>query len=41
MSSSSDVVKLLQYALDTQLTIVGQSNDDDLLALKKKFLDVL
>ena len=41
MSSSSDIIKLLQYALDTQLTIVGQSNDDDLLAVKEKLLDVL
>ena len=41
MSSASDVVKLLQDALDTQPTIVGQPTDDDLLALKEKLLDVL
>ena len=41
MSSPSDVVKLLQDALDTQPTIVGQPNDEDLLALKEKLLDVL
>ena len=41
MSSALDVVKLLQDALDTQLTIVGQPNDDNLLALKEKLLDVL
>jgi hypothetical protein len=41
MSSPSDVTKLLQDALDTQPTIVGQPNDDDLLSLKEKLLDVL
>jgi hypothetical protein len=41
MSSPSDVTKLLQDALDTQPTIVGQPNDDDLLYLKEKLLDVL
>jgi hypothetical protein len=41
MSSSSDVTKLLQDALDTQPTILGQPNDDDLLSLKEKLLDVL
>ena len=41
MSSASDVTKLLQDALDTQPTIVGQPNDDDLLALKEKLLNVL
>jgi len=41
MSSPSDVTKLLQDALDTQPTIVGQPNDDDLLSLKVKLLDVL
>ena len=41
MSSPSDVTKLLQDALDTQSTIVGQPNDDDLLSLKEKLLDVL
>jgi hypothetical protein len=40
MSSPSDVTKLLQDALDTQPTIVGQPNDDDLF-LKEKLLDVL
>ncbi len=41
MSSPSDIVKLLQDTLDTQPTIVGQPNNDDLLALKEKLLDVL
>ena len=41
MSSPSDVLKLLKDALDTQPTIVGQPNNDDLLALKEKLLDVL
>jgi hypothetical protein len=41
MSSPSDVMKLLQDTLDTQPTIVGQPNNDDLLALKEKLLDVL
>ncbi len=41
MSSPSDVVKLLQDTLDTQPTIVGQPNDNDLLALKEKLLNVL
>jgi hypothetical protein len=41
MSSPSDVVKLLQDTLDTQPTIVGQPNDDNLLALKEKLLSVL
>jgi hypothetical protein len=41
MSTPSDVTKLLQDALDTQPTIVGQPNDDDLLSLKEKLLDVL
>jgi hypothetical protein len=39
-SSPSDVTKLLQDALDTQPSIVGQPNDDDLLSLKEKLLDV-
>ena len=39
MSSPSDVTKLLQDALDTQPTIIGQPNDDDLLSLKEKLLD--
>jgi hypothetical protein len=41
MSSPLDVVKLLQDTLDTQPTIVGQPNDDNLLALKEKLLSVL
>jgi hypothetical protein len=41
ISSPSDVVKLLQDTLDTQPTIVSQSNDDDILALKEKLLDIL
>jgi hypothetical protein len=41
MSSPLDVVKLLQDTLNTQPTIVGQPNDDDLLALKEKILNVL
>ncbi len=39
--SPAYVAKLLQDALDTQPTIIGQPNDDDLLALKEKFLDIL
>jgi hypothetical protein len=41
MSSPLDLVKLLQDTLDTQPTIVGQPNNDDLLALKEKLLNVL
>jgi hypothetical protein len=41
MSSPLDVVKLLQDTLDTQPTIVGQPNNNDLLALKEKLLNVL
>jgi hypothetical protein len=41
MMSPADVVKLLQDALDTQPTIIRQPNDDNLLALKEKFLDVI
>ena len=41
MSSTSDVLKLLQDALNTQPTIVGHPNNDDLLALKEKLLNVL
>jgi hypothetical protein len=41
MMSPADVVKLLQDALDTQPTIIGQPNDDNLLALKEKLLDIL
>jgi hypothetical protein len=39
--SPAEVVKFLQDALGTQPTIIGQLNDDDLLALKEKLLDVL
>jgi hypothetical protein len=41
MSSPSDIVKLLQDTLDTQPTIVGQPNNDNLLALKEKLLNIL
>jgi hypothetical protein len=41
MRSPSDVTKLLQDALDTQPTIVGQPNNDDLLSLKETLLEVL
>ncbi len=41
MSSPLDVIKLLQDAPDTQPTIVGKPNNDDLLSLKEKLLDVL
>jgi hypothetical protein len=41
MRSPTDVTKLLQDALDTQPTIIGQPNDYDLLALKEKLLDIL
>jgi hypothetical protein len=41
MSSPSDIVKLLQDTLDTQLTIIGQPNNNNLLALNEKLLDVL
>jgi hypothetical protein len=41
MMSPADVAKLLQDALDTQPTIIIQPNDDDLIALKEKLLDVL
>jgi hypothetical protein len=34
-------VRLLQDALDIQPTITSQPNDDNLLALKEKLLDVL
>jgi hypothetical protein len=34
-------LKLLRDALNTQPTIVGQTNDDNLLALKEMLLDVL
>ncbi len=41
MTSPAEVTKLFQDALDTQPTIIGQPNDDNLLALKDKLLDVL
>jgi hypothetical protein len=41
MTSQADFAKLLQDALDTQPTIIGQPNDDKLLAMKEKLLDVL
>jgi hypothetical protein len=41
MTSPAEVMKLLQDALDTQPTIIGQPNDDNLLVLKEKLLDVL
>jgi hypothetical protein len=41
MTSPADVAKLLQNALDNQPTIIGQPNDDNLLALKEKLLDIL
>ncbi len=34
-------MKLLQDALDTQPTVIGQSNDDNLLALKEELLYIL
>jgi hypothetical protein len=41
MTSPAKVAKLLQDALDTQSTIIDQPNDDNLLALKEKLLDIL
>jgi hypothetical protein len=41
MTSSAEVTKLLQDALDTQPTIIGQLNDYNLLALKEKLIDIL
>ncbi len=41
MSSPLDVVKLLQDTHDTQPTIVGQPNNNDLLALNEKLLNIL
>jgi hypothetical protein len=41
MASPAEVAKLLQDVLDTQPTIIGQPNDDNLVALKEKLLDVL
>ncbi len=41
MTSPAEVAKLLQDALDTQPTIIGQPNDDNLLALKEKLLEIL
>jgi hypothetical protein len=38
MTSPVEVTKLLKDALDTQPTIIGQPNDDDLLALKENLL---
>jgi hypothetical protein len=38
--SPAEVAKLLQDTLDTQPTIIGQPNDEDLFALKEKILDV-
>ncbi len=41
MTLPVDVAKLLQDALVTQPSIIGQPNDEDLLALKEKLLDIL
>jgi hypothetical protein len=41
MMSPVEVAKLLQDALDIQPTIIGQPNDDNLLVLKEKLLDIL
>jgi hypothetical protein len=41
MTSPADVPKHLQDALDTQPTIIGQPNDEDLLAMKEKLLNIL
>jgi hypothetical protein len=41
MTPPADVVKLLQDASDTQPTIIGQPNDNNLLAWKGKLLDIL
>jgi hypothetical protein len=41
MTSPADVAELLQNALNTQSTIFGQPNDDGLLALKEKLLNIL
>jgi hypothetical protein len=41
MTSPADVTKLLQDALDTQPTIIDKPNDDNLLSLKEKLLDIL
>jgi hypothetical protein len=41
MMSPADVKNLLQDALDTQPVIIGQPNDDNLLTLKEKLLNVL
>jgi hypothetical protein len=41
MTSPADVAKVLQDALDTQPTIIGQPNDNNLLALKEKLLNIL
>jgi hypothetical protein len=41
MTSPAGVAKLLQDALDTQPTIISQPNNDNLLSLKEKLLDIL
>jgi hypothetical protein len=41
MTSPAEVAKHLQDAIDTQPPIISQPNDDNLLALKEKLLDVL
>jgi hypothetical protein len=41
MMSPADVAKLLQDALETQPSIIGQPNYDNHLALKEKLLEVL
>ncbi len=41
MTSPGDVAKLLRDALETQPTIIGHPNGDDLLTLKKKLLNIL
>jgi hypothetical protein len=41
MTSPANVAKPLQDALDIQPTIIGPPNDDGLLALKEKLLNVL
>jgi hypothetical protein len=41
MTSPAEVAKLLQDALDTQPIIIGQPNDNNLLALMEKLLAVL
>ncbi len=41
MTSPAEATKLFQDALNTQPTIIGQPNDDNLHTLKEKLLDVL